>query len=320
MKIDEGVVKTKRTNVNAKLPIRGMAGLAGYDLAMAEAAVVPAHGKCLVKTGLSMALPPDCYGKTAPRSGLVLKQFVDVGPGVIDSDYRGELDVILFNFGDEDFILNMGDRIAQLIFEKINTPIIKETNSLEESGWGAQGYGSTYVSAKQPKIIQAFKNSIINQSNKSKTQETDEGNQMDVQSKNEAIPDDKNKRSQLEKTRQIISARQLQKLAKDDSPVFLAIVRANDSPKKRYRKRGKRFQSCAAKFAAAHGSIEGQKRQINKQTGPKKDFVSVEENNRFSPVSLKDTGKTWNYSLMSTEMSVQKSCRRVYLPHERYNM
>ena len=100
---------------------------------------------------------------------------------------------------------------------------------------------------------------------------------MDAQSKNEAIPDHTNKQSELEKTRQIISARQLQKLAKDDSPIFLAIVRANDSPNKRYRKRGERSQSRVVKFAAAHGVTEGQKRQIGKKTAPKKDFVSVEE-------------------------------------------
>ena len=72
MKIDEGVVRIKRTNVNAKLPIRGTAGTTGYDLAAAQAAVVPAHGKCLVKTGFAMALPPGCYGRIAPRSGLAL--------------------------------------------------------------------------------------------------------------------------------------------------------------------------------------------------------------------------------------------------------
>ena len=76
------------------------------------------HGKCLVKTGLAMALPPGCYGRVAPRSGLALKKFIDVGAGVIDSDYRGKLGVILFNFSNEDFVINMGDRIAQLIFEK----------------------------------------------------------------------------------------------------------------------------------------------------------------------------------------------------------
>ena len=88
----------KRMSVNAKLPVRGTAGVAGYDLAAAQAAVVPAHGKCLVKTGLAMDLPPGCYGRVAPRSRLAIKRFIHVGVGVIDSDYRGELGVILFNF------------------------------------------------------------------------------------------------------------------------------------------------------------------------------------------------------------------------------
>ena len=115
-------------NVNAKLPVRGSSGAAGYDLSAAESAVVPAHGKCLVKTGIAIAIPPDCYGRIAPRSGLAIKRFIDVGAGVIDSDYRGEIGVVLFNFSDEDFCISMGDRIAQLIFEKIRTPLIKEMN------------------------------------------------------------------------------------------------------------------------------------------------------------------------------------------------
>ena len=122
---EEGVIKMKRMNVNAKLPIRGTEGVAGYDLAAVQAVVVPVHGKCLVKTGLAMALPPSCYGRIAPRSRLALKNSIDVGAGVIDSDYRGKIGVILFNFGNEDFVVNMGDRIAQLIFEKIKTPEIK---------------------------------------------------------------------------------------------------------------------------------------------------------------------------------------------------
>ena len=105
-------------SANAKLRARGAAGAAGYDLAAAQSTVVPAHGKCLVKTGLSMALSPDCYGRIAPRSGFTLKRFIDVGAGVIDSDYRGEIGVILFNFGEEGFIVTMGDKIAQLVFEK----------------------------------------------------------------------------------------------------------------------------------------------------------------------------------------------------------
>ena len=125
MKIDEGVVRLKRANVNAKLPIRGTAGAAGYDLAAAQVAVAPVHGKCLVKTGLAMALPSGCYGRIAPSSGLALKRFIDMGAGIIDSDYRGEVGAILFNFGTEDFVVNMGYKISQLIFEKVKTPVIK---------------------------------------------------------------------------------------------------------------------------------------------------------------------------------------------------
>ena len=109
----------KRMNVNAKLPIRGTKGAVGYDLAAVQPVVVPAHGKCLVKIGLAMALPPSCYGRIAPRSGLAPKKFIYVGARVIDSDCRGEVGVILFNFGSEDLVVNMGDKIAQLIFEKI---------------------------------------------------------------------------------------------------------------------------------------------------------------------------------------------------------
>ena len=90
-----------------------------------------------------MALPTGCYGRIAPRSGLALKKFIDIGAGLIDADYRGEVGVILFNFSDQDFVVNMGDRIAQIIFEKIKTPQIKELDSLEGTDRGAGGYGST---------------------------------------------------------------------------------------------------------------------------------------------------------------------------------
>ena len=90
-----------------------------------------------------MALRTGCYGRMAPRSGLALKKFIDIGAVVIDADYRGEVGVVLFNFGDDDFVVNMGDRIAQLIFEKIKTPKIKELEELDGTDRGASGYGST---------------------------------------------------------------------------------------------------------------------------------------------------------------------------------
>ena len=161
MNAEEGIVKIKRMNVNAKLPVRGTAGAAGYDLAAAQSAVVPAHSKCLVKTGLAIAIPPDCYGRIAPRSGLALKKFIDVGAGVIDSDYRGEIGVVLFNFSNEDFAVNMGDKIAQLIFEKIKTPELKETNELGETGRGISGYGSTGMATNQTEINSKSKDRVI---------------------------------------------------------------------------------------------------------------------------------------------------------------
>ena len=135
--------------------------------------------------------------KDCPRSGLALKKFIDVGAGIVDSNYRGELDVVLFNFSKEYFVVNMGDKIAQLIFEKIKTPVVKETDSLEETGRGAKGYGSTSINEDQ--------------SIKLKTQKTNEDKQNEAQPRNEAISTIKHKRSQLEMARQMISARKLQR-------------------------------------------------------------------------------------------------------------
>ena len=103
-----------------------------------------------------------------------MKNFIDVGAGVIDSDYRGELGIILFSFGDEDFVINMGDKIAQLIFEKIKTPTVKEVDSLEGTRREDKGYGSTGISADGSELIQDIKNSSTGQSNNSsqKTEKT----------------------------------------------------------------------------------------------------------------------------------------------------
>ena len=72
-------------------------------LASAHDMIIPAKGKAIVPTDLSIALPPSTYGRVAPRSGLAVKHFIDVGAGVVDLDYRGPLGVVLFNFGDQDY-------------------------------------------------------------------------------------------------------------------------------------------------------------------------------------------------------------------------
>lgn len=82
-------------------------------------------------------------GRVAPRSGLAAKHSINTGAGVIDADYRGEVKVILFNLSDNDFVIKEGDRIAQLVIERIYTPEVVVVEKLEESVRGAGGFGST---------------------------------------------------------------------------------------------------------------------------------------------------------------------------------
>ena len=85
-----------------------------------------ARGKALVATGLVLAVPEGTYGRMAPRSGLAVKHMLDVGAGVVDADYRGEMFVLLFNFSNEDYKVTKGDRIAQLIIEEVVPTTITE--------------------------------------------------------------------------------------------------------------------------------------------------------------------------------------------------
>lgn len=94
-----------------------------------------------------MAIPEGCYGRIAPRSGLAVKHSIDVGAGVIDTDYRGTIQVLLFNFGKEDFLIRKGDCIAQLIIEKIALPVIRDVDDLEETTRGEEGFGFTGINA-----------------------------------------------------------------------------------------------------------------------------------------------------------------------------
>ncbi|ODM24110.1 hypothetical protein SI65_01700 [Aspergillus cristatus] len=133
----------KKLTESAQAPTRGSAFAAGYDLYSAKETVIPAKGKALVDTGLAIAVPEGCYGRVAPRSGLASKHFIDTGAGVIDADYRGEVKVLLFNFSEVDFAVKQGERIAQLVLERIYTPEVTVVEELEESVRGAGGFGST---------------------------------------------------------------------------------------------------------------------------------------------------------------------------------
>ncbi|KAH8675801.1 dUTPase-like protein [Xylariales sp. PMI_506] len=133
----------KKLSEKARTPTRGSAFAAGYDLYAAKETVIPARGKALVDTDLAIAVPAGTYGRIAPRSGLASKHFIDTGAGVIDADYRGQVKVLLFNHADADFEIKEGDRVAQLVIERIYTPEVVEVAELEESVRGAGGFGST---------------------------------------------------------------------------------------------------------------------------------------------------------------------------------
>ncbi|CAN8061428.1 unnamed protein product [Agarophyton chilense] len=144
----EPSLKVLRLHEKATLPKRGSPMSAGFDLAAGEDTVIPARGRAVVKTGLKIAVPSGCYGRVAPRSGLAVKKFIDTGAGVIDADYRGEVGVVLFNFSDDEFKVQVGDRVAQLVIEKICMGAVDEVKELDETTRGDGGFGSTGVETK----------------------------------------------------------------------------------------------------------------------------------------------------------------------------
>ena len=101
-----------------------------------------------MQTGLAISFPTILYARIAPRSVLALKRFIDVEAGVVDSNYCGEVGVVLFNHGDQDFEVKLGGRIAQLSLEKIDTPKMEEVQGLKESIRGSGGFDSTGMKKK----------------------------------------------------------------------------------------------------------------------------------------------------------------------------
>jgi dUTP diphosphatase len=133
-------------NADLPLPSRQTAGAAGYDVASAEADLVLDPGaRRAVGTGLAFELPAGVEMQVRPRSGLALRYGITLpnAPGTIDPDYRGELKIILLNVGTEPVTIRRGDRIAQLVFSRFETPRVVETDALRETERGAGGFGST---------------------------------------------------------------------------------------------------------------------------------------------------------------------------------
>ncbi len=142
-------VQVKRLNNGAGLPLPGYAsdGAAGMDVCAAEGLTLKVGRRYAVATGLSFAIPHGFEVQVRPRSGLALKHGITClnTPGTIDSDYRGEVKVILANLGDEDFVIQRGDRIAQLVVATVTHAAMVEVETLDDTARGAGGFGSTGV-------------------------------------------------------------------------------------------------------------------------------------------------------------------------------
>jgi len=134
-----------RLNTQAILPIRATTGSAGYDLTAIRDDVIEPGSRKLLPIGVAIKLPEGVYGRIAPRSGLAVKKGIQVGAGVIDPDYTGEIHVLLFNHGTEPFEIHSGDRIAQLILERFEFHEVIQVDSLTQTTRGAGGFGSTGV-------------------------------------------------------------------------------------------------------------------------------------------------------------------------------
>lgn len=132
------------------LPAYATSGAAGMDVLAAEDCVIAPGQRHAVATGLAVAIPQGYEIQVRPRSGLALKHGITVPntPGTIDSDYRGELKVILINHGASDFTIQRGDRIAQLVLAPVTQAAWEEVDELDATTRGAGGFGSTGGHAK----------------------------------------------------------------------------------------------------------------------------------------------------------------------------
>ena len=147
--IEVRITRLAHFDADLALPGYETRGAAGMDLRLCApdraAVTLDPGGRALLPTGLSIALPDGVEAQVRPRSGLALKHGVTVAnaPGTVDSDYRGEIKVILINLGDAPVTLAHGDRIAQMVFAAVHRARWVEVGTLEDTGRGAEGFGSS---------------------------------------------------------------------------------------------------------------------------------------------------------------------------------
>lgn len=127
------------------IPQRKTEGAAGFDLCSAEDCIISARGSKIVSTGIQMQIAPGHFGKIEGRSGLGFKHLIMPFGGIIDSDYRGEIKVLLLNHSDTDYQVQKGNGIAQLIIHKYEIPTLFRVDQLSQTSRGSNGFGSTGI-------------------------------------------------------------------------------------------------------------------------------------------------------------------------------
>jgi len=137
------LIKYKKLHPYAKAPWKGNATDAGWDLHASETIEIPAGASVTIKTDISFEMPDDCVGLIWPRSGLAVTRGVDVFAGVVDSGYRGEVKVCLYNSGRNVVGINKGDRIAQILFHNLPLVAMEEADALSRTDRGDGGFGSS---------------------------------------------------------------------------------------------------------------------------------------------------------------------------------
>ncbi len=137
------ILKVKKLNENAKIPIFAHQTDAGMDLFSIEKKVIKFGQTVSVSTGIAMEIPKGYVGLIWDKSGLALKVGIKTMAGVVDSGYRGEIKVIMTNLSNKEYTFEAGDKIAQMLIQKVQQPEIIEVDFLEEADRGENGFGST---------------------------------------------------------------------------------------------------------------------------------------------------------------------------------
>jgi deoxyuridine 5'-triphosphate nucleotidohydrolase len=145
--LDEDFIKFLKTDSDATVPTKGTSGSAAYDLFPLNSQIIPPHTRTRISTGIAVEMPPSTYGQIAPRSSLSFKHQVDTIPGVIDSDYRGTISVLLHNQSDQEYHLEPSKAMAQILFLPLSQLPTRQSDLLSETERGAKGFGSTDIVA-----------------------------------------------------------------------------------------------------------------------------------------------------------------------------